>query len=758
MQKVLPGVGERMLTRLRLSALASAEAEVFADILAEELVDWPEGAWLAVDDYQEIGGVDACETFFAALVSRSAVKVLVTSRTRPSWASARSLLYANHFELGQEDLAMTPAEAVELLRDPRALELARGWPALVSLAASASRTPPEGEVFDSGALHAFFVDDLFRAVDPELQHALCELALCPDLSLRVIDTLYGPTLAPSLVRSGARAGLLSLEGDLVSLHPLIRRFLTTKAFAGATVSSARLAAIATLLIEEHCWDEAFEVIARTKSAQLLATLVEAALPEMLDQARHDTLRKWVALARDLRGGALGALLLAEAELASREGRQDRAEALATQAAQSPGSNRLRGRAWNVAGRSAHLRDRYERALECHRLAAEYAEQEADLTDAVWGQMAAGWHVDPELSKSLVPKLATLGTDLDTRIRVAMALMSGVLQAHEPAEGTADVTEEALILVEHAQSPLVATSFLNVVGRWCVLRGDYKRALRIVDWEMRVVEQHRLAFVLPNALNARAMALTGLRDWTGAARALSAAESRARDFDDIHNEVDALTIRLRLLLSRRSYGEALHAAERSWSRQPGRPQETEFLATRAMVYASAAPVDTAVDVVASLPGKYSGEVVGIADAAKAILAVRGGGQSVKDVQAFAQRVREVGCVDPLVVAIRAYPPLLDVLIDRCDFREDAEMIIERIRDRSLARRLHLPSADVPDSERGLSKRETEVLELLAQGLPNREIARLLFIEEVTVKVHVRHIFEKLGVRTRIEAATRYVTGG
>jgi DNA-binding CsgD family transcriptional regulator len=53
--------------------------------------------------------------------------------------------------------------------------------------------------------------------------------------------------------------------------------------------------------------------------------------------------------------------------------------------------------------------------------------------------------------------------------------------------------------------------------------------------------------------------------------------------------------------------------------------------------------------------------------------------------------------------------------------------------------------------GLSPREREVHDLLAQGRSNREIAKTLFISESTTKVHVRHIYEKLGVHTRAEAA-------
>jgi RNA polymerase sigma factor (sigma-70 family) len=57
----------------------------------------------------------------------------------------------------------------------------------------------------------------------------------------------------------------------------------------------------------------------------------------------------------------------------------------------------------------------------------------------------------------------------------------------------------------------------------------------------------------------------------------------------------------------------------------------------------------------------------------------------------------------------------------------------------------------DALAALSRREHEVFELLAHGMTNREIADTLYISETTVKVHVRHILKKLGVRSRTEAA-------
>ncbi len=62
------------------------------------------------------------------------------------------------------------------------------------------------------------------------------------------------------------------------------------------------------------------------------------------------------------------------------------------------------------------------------------------------------------------------------------------------------------------------------------------------------------------------------------------------------------------------------------------------------------------------------------------------------------------------------------------------------------------------EGGLTKRELQVLTLVADGLPNREVANHLHISENTVKNHMRSIHEKLGVRTRTEAVVKAVREG
>jgi DNA-binding NarL/FixJ family response regulator len=67
--------------------------------------------------------------------------------------------------------------------------------------------------------------------------------------------------------------------------------------------------------------------------------------------------------------------------------------------------------------------------------------------------------------------------------------------------------------------------------------------------------------------------------------------------------------------------------------------------------------------------------------------------------------------------------------------------------SAGRRFGQPSGTALDA---LTPRETEVLQLLAEGLPNKEIARMLEISEHTVKFHLSAVFGKLRATSRTEA--------
>ena len=87
----------------------------------------------------------------------------------------------------------------------------------------------------------------------------------------------------------------------------------------------------------------------------------------------------------------------------------------------------------------------------------------------------------------------------------------------------------------------------------------------------------------------------------------------------------------------------------------------------------------------------------------------------------------------------------------------ESVIEpRVATRLLDRFNELSHA--PASAEVLSPREIEVLELMTTGAPNKEIAARLFIGESTVKTHIIHLFNKLGVRGRTEAVAEAARRG
>jgi two-component system nitrate/nitrite response regulator NarL len=70
---------------------------------------------------------------------------------------------------------------------------------------------------------------------------------------------------------------------------------------------------------------------------------------------------------------------------------------------------------------------------------------------------------------------------------------------------------------------------------------------------------------------------------------------------------------------------------------------------------------------------------------------------------------------------------------------------------LARALRHEGRPVTSSEADLTEREQQILELIAESLGNKQIARQLDIAESTVKVHVKHLLKKLKLHTRLEAA-------
>lgn len=85
-------------------------------------------------------------------------------------------------------------------------------------------------------------------------------------------------------------------------------------------------------------------------------------------------------------------------------------------------------------------------------------------------------------------------------------------------------------------------------------------------------------------------------------------------------------------------------------------------------------------------------------------------------------------------------------------EDFRLAVRQAFEQSIRLRRPGPSreGDRPPDESGLTRREREILTLVAEGLSNAEVARRLVVTEQTVKFHLANIYRKLGVTNRTEA--------
>ncbi len=87
-------------------------------------------------------------------------------------------------------------------------------------------------------------------------------------------------------------------------------------------------------------------------------------------------------------------------------------------------------------------------------------------------------------------------------------------------------------------------------------------------------------------------------------------------------------------------------------------------------------------------------------------------------------------------------------EACNHKRNANNNIEETYPSS---QMQLTNAEINDKLRamGLTKRETEIAYAIIKGMTNREIAEQYYVSEATVKKHISHIFEKLGVQKREE---------
>lgn len=712
----------------------------------------PRDVLLVVDEW-EAAGTDEAEELLSMLVEGLDIRFLITTRTRPDWFTPRLEVYGDGLEIGRDELAMTDDEAAKVLAAvgavagrARLMRTADGWPAVLGLAALSGDVDFTSSRLLSHTLYDFLASELLAAASEEAQNALMLLAVASIADIEVAHLVVDGERA---IEEAVARGLVAVtERRSVSIHPLLEELLT-RSF-GQTDAKTRTALLASwrrLFCAER-WDEALCVAEVTRDADFVTEALAAVLDDLLAAGRTDSLQRWVAAARA--AGAEGGLIdYAESEALLRADELNKAMALAMQAVRSLDGD-LAARAHLVAGRSADLMDRWLVAEAHAHSATALAERQATHEGALWLHYLAG--LAPETSDLRdrlyhFERVARPGVQQSLTVAagsVTLALLEGDIES-----AIADA-RAALSLADEGVDPITYTGLLSTYSYALITTCRYQESLRHIEALKHVAESCGIDFALAYAQLFRAKALIGIRRFSSAGRALSTLERR------MHNQpgsyfLAALPVeRARLFASVGDIERAVDVLSPGPPEQLSRTVRGEFLGWQAVLHAAAGESDRARSLAASArAASRAREAETLSFLAEAIAAL-----AADDTLTAATRIQAVinsRIWDPVVIATRAVPELGVYIAAKDEWRSWLQRLLSASCDSSVAGRLGIRVPRAAKRAAVLSPRESEVHELLAQGLTNEEIAKLLYISVSTTKVHVKHIYSKLGVRSRLEAA-------
>jgi len=762
-EEVFEGAGTRLQEHLRTSHSPNSEVIRIADILVDDLAHWPEDVWMVIDDYQHLAHEPTAEQLIDAVVARGTVPLFVTSRVRPSWVSAKRLLYGEVAEFGRNILAMTHEEAARAVppkTDPGVLAglvaLAEGWPAVIGLASliQSPKLLADDEIPE--ALHSYFAEELYQELSAELQWRLVQLSLAATIDVELAQLLFGPNGRLVLEEAFDR-GFLNRDGETYDLHPLLRQFLRSKMTeADSRTRASTVETIAYADLEKSNWDEAFALASEFSVGELLKALFGRALDDLLSKGRLATLERWLEEAHRLIPSA-DVAALAEVELAFRKGRwpeaEDRARHLAIRL---PRQHSLASRALFRAAQVAQLDDRPADALELLSEARARSTTSADLRRALWSRFITLTDLEePRQAAQALKEFERLAPEsVEDKIRLSQGPIhlavrwGGVRQALDRHRSTLD-------LLERTADPVVRSGFLQSYGTALNLAARYAEAYALADRQIADARRFGLDWVGTHALEMKALAQIGVRDFKGAQASLRTAWQLAEAADDFHAQINARALLARIPLAQGAPGKALELLDMTASRSVGPGMEGEVRSMRALALACSGAVEEAeAEIEASESITTHLEARGLRAFAKALAADRRGDVAGRNKQLELALIdaQVAGNADSFVVAYRLAPNLLKVIVGTGFALSDFLLRPLSTYDPRLAEKARLNQrAIVIRPASLLTDREEEVLDLLRQGMSNREIAQTLWIAQSTAKVHVRHIFEKLGVRSRTEAA-------
>ena len=321
-------------------------------------------------------------------------------------------------------------------------------------------------------------------------------------------------------------------------------------------------------------------------------------------------------------------------------------------------------------------------------------------------------------------------------------------------GSIDLTEADLVEeLLSATDPLNRTAFQSCYSAALSLTARYDDGLSVATDFAECASRYRLDFAAPYAAIAAALAHAGRRRF---GRAVSLVREAVRLAAGRNQYVQHLAFALetRVLTAYGKHDEAI-ARPLPDLRSALPAMRGEVLGSHALALAAGGRIGEAEKLIDDVEGTSRAvEVSVLCPAIRAMTSLRRGDTGLTErVHDLEEQAFRTGAVDLLVVTYRCLPELLSVLMRVTTAPDRLVDLMRRVGDEDLARVAGHPIDVSGDPVQRLSRREREVYDLMCQGLSNAQIAQVLFISEATVKVHMQHIFDKCGVRSRTALAVQ-----
>ncbi len=759
LSEVSPGVGRRLVERLLVSGDPNGEAELLAEMLLDDLVAWPAGAHLIIDDYQYIAESASSEAFVGTIVSGSAVEFVVAGRIRPSWVARRSILYGDVLEISQAALAMTSEESAQVLADGRPemasglAALADGWPAVIGLAAM---TPDVNEI-DADlpeTLYEFFAEEVYRGLDPPIASGLRLLAALPVVDREIAQAVLGSELSVRVCDDGLALGIVDRRGDRLEFHPLAVAFLEKHVGDEGLEELAQASRLALAAYEaRRDWDGCFALVRARGFDDDIVRLLELCLDELLVESRLVTLGRWLTHA-EARGVHAPIVGVAAAEIDLRHGRHLSALTIARSLVNSEpgGTGQSDGRVWALAARAAHAGSLEEEALVYYERLQRDSVEEHVQREARWGRLMCLAALEQNEAHELLHELEASACLGDARDQVRMADKRLSLGFRFGFINQLAEARRVAALVQQIPDPIVRCSFRSMFAWALVLSSYYDEALAQATLLFDDATEYRVDLALSYGHATAGAALAGLRRFDEAADRLRQGCNEAKRTHDENGEQNVYSIRMRLLVQAGEVAEACASEPPDLSRAL-KSMRGEVLSSRALALATIGRLAEAKTLAAEAVAQTNGvEANQLAAVTLAVCAVKARDPEQRELSdMLVSKAFQSGAVDPVVSGYRANLDLLSSLLARPASRERTVFLLRRAGDEHLAGEIGATSTELVDPIANLSLREREIHSLICQGLSNRQIAKLLFISEATVKVHVQHVFDKTGIRSRTALA-------